>query len=450
MKLTLRLITAIALIAASYYLIVKFRQQVDAHPELSRAGGFSYRVLDGEFILTVELKSRAGSGPHGLQVEGGLLHVKTITDQHGYVVLQGHAGAPLAQVSQADVFQVERRQDTLIFSAAKHGDPLQVIASAPAPAGQNLRVGYYDGGTTVRNLRWTVPKWKGHVQYKDYLGSQLEVLHIETGVREIIYATRSPIGAPNWSADGKSIMFNSVGFIYQFDLARKDVSKIDTGTRQETNLSHIISFDGKWLGITNHTEGTENGTVIYKLPVTGGEPQALTLKYPAYLTGWSPDGKFITYSANRLGKINVYRTTTDGAATETQLTDSAGRNDGGEYAPDGKHIYFHSSRTGVMQIWRMDPDGANPRQLTFGSHHNWYPHVSPDNRQIVFLSYPPELKADDHPYYEQVTLRTMPVGGGAPRVVAYLYGGQGTFNVPSWSPDGKQVAFVSNTYFPAD
>ena len=39
----------------------------------------------------------------------------------------------------------------------------------------------------------------------------------------------------------------------------------------------------------------------------------------------------------------------------------------------------------------------------------------------------------------------MPVKGGQPKVIAYLYGGQGSMNVPSWSPDSKRLAFVSNT-----
>ena len=40
----------------------------------------------------------------------------------------------------------------------------------------------------------------------------------------------------------------------------------------------------------------------------------------------------------------------------------------------------------------------------------------------------------------------MPVDGSAPpKVIAYVYGGQGTINVPSWSPDGTHIAFVSNS-----
>ena len=61
---------------------------------------------------------------------------------------------------------------------------------------------------------------------------------------------------------------------------------------------------------------------------------------------------------------------------------------------------------------------------------------------------PPEVAANDHPFYKHVTLRLIPIGGGPARVIAYLYGGQGTMNVPSWSPDGKRLAFVSNSSMP--
>jgi len=130
---------------------------------------------------------------------------------------------------------------------------------------------------------------------------------------------------------------------------------------------------------------------------------------------------------------------------ETRLTAAEGLDDGPEYTPDGQYLYFNSVRSGTLQLWRMRPDGSGQAQVTDDQYNNWFPHVSSDGRWIVFLSFLPDVDPSDHPWYKHVYIRLMPAGGGAPRVLAYVYGGQGTINVPSWSPDSRRVAFVSNT-----
>jgi Tol biopolymer transport system component len=162
------------------------------------------------------------------------------------------------------------------------------------------------------------------------------------------------------------------------------------------------------------------------------------------LHGWSPDGKYLTYTGQRNDEFDIYKIPS-GGGEEIRLTTTPGLDDGSEFSPDGKYIYFNSVRSGSMQLWRMNSDGTHPAQLTSDEYNNWFPHVSPDGKWIVFLSFMKEVKPDDHPFYKHVYIRMMPVNGGQPKVIAYLYGGQGSINTPSWSPDSKKIAFVSNS-----
>jgi Tol biopolymer transport system component len=170
----------------------------------------------------------------------------------------------------------------------------------------------------------------------------------------------------------------------------------------------------------------------------------VTANGPSYLHGWSPDGRWLVYTGQRSGELDVYKIPATGG-DEIRLTTAPGLDDGPEFTPDGAHIYFNSSRSGRMQIWRMRPDGSGQEQVTKDGFNNWFPHISPDGKWIAYIAFPPDVAPDDHPFYKPVMLRLMPVGGGPARVIAYLYGGQGTINVPSWSPDGTRLAFVSNS-----
>jgi TolB protein len=228
----------------------------------------------------------------------------------------------------------------------------------------------------------------------------------------------------------------------RFDLAMKQTSIINTDFAIRNNNDHVLSFDGTMLGISDQSGGQ---SAVCTVPLAGGTPKRMTPLTPSYLHGWSPDGKFLVYTGGRTNKYDIYKILSDGGGQEIRLTDSEGLNDGPEYTPDGKYIYFNSTRGGKMQLWRMKPDGKDQEQVTNDEYNNWFPHISPDGKWIAFLSFPKDIDPKDHPYYKQVYLRLMPVEGGVPKVIAYIYGGQGTINVPSWSPDSKRLAFVSNT-----
>ena len=190
----------------------------------------------------------------------------------------------------------------------------------------------------------------------------------------------------------------------------------------------------------SHHYGKVGKPLIYVLPVSGGTPVQITADGPSYWHGWSPDGRTLAYCAERNNNFDVYTIPTSGG-TESRLTTAAGLDDGPDYSPDGQYIYFNSERSGRMQIWRMHADGSAQEQVTDDEFNNWFPHPSPDGKWLVFLSYGAEVK--DHPANKDVTLRLRPLAGGETQVLAKLFGGQGTMNVSSWSPDSKQLAFVS-------
>jgi TolB protein len=271
------------------------------------------------------------------------------------------------------------------------------------------------------------------------LESTLEVAEIETGCRRIVHRVMDHFEAPNWSPDGKTLVFNSHGRLYSIPLAGGTPQMIESGLADRCNNDHGFSPDGRWLALSHNT--SDEGSLIYIIPSEGGQPRLVTEQGPSYWHGWSPDGKTLAYCAERNGEYDVYTIGVKGGP-ERRLTTAPGLDDGPEYSPDGEHICFNSVRSGLMKIWRMGPDGERPEQVTFGDEYaDWFAHPSPDGKWLVFLSY--DRSVEGHPANKQVTLRLMPAVGGEPKILAHLFGGQGTINVPSWSPDSKHVAFVS-------
>jgi Tol biopolymer transport system component len=277
-----------------------------------------------------------------------------------------------------------------------------------------------------------------------YIGCRLETMNVFDYTRKVIHESKGRFEAPNWMPDGKKLLFNENGSLYTIPVNGGTPEKLNTGTANRLNNDHVISFDGKWVAISHSPEGS--GSKIFVLPITGGTPKQITDRAPSYLHGWSADNKEVYYVAQRDTPVyNIYKNSVNGGK-EVQLTfNKSGHVDGPEGSPDGKWIYYNGSQTGTMQIWRMKPDGSAREQLTFDEYNDWFPHVSPDGKWIVFVSFSTKVSPADHPSYKRVMLRLMPANGGAPRVIAYLYGGQGTINVPSWSPDSKHIGFVSNS-----
>lgn len=270
--------------------------------------------------------------------------------------------------------------------------------------------------------------------------SFLEIIDIASFERDTVYHTQNHIEAPNWSPDGKTLIYNSEGLLYRMAISGGEPELIPTDFAKKVNNDHGISPDGRNLVISDNTETGKS--MMYSLPIAGGVPKKITPLGPSYWHGWSPDGKTLAYCAERNGNYDIYTIPFEGGE-EKRLTSSEGLDDGPEYSPDGKYIYFNSVRTGTMQIWRMKPDGSGQQQITTDELHDWFAHPSPDGRWLVYVSFGTEVPADKHPANKNVQLRIMNLETREVQTMAKLFGGQGTINVPSWSPDSKKVAFVS-------
>ncbi len=438
---------------------------------------YAYNKVKGDFILTANVKLLGdGKDPHrkiGWMVrateQDDAAHICAVVHGDGLTVLQWRRlrGAYMRDPQDelfsvkknVQVIQLERIGKTFIMRIANAGEPLQEIGRTdmidmPDEALAGLFVCSHNPDTQEEGLAWNVRMEKTVPEtyngYRDgILASRMEIVNIANGYRRIVHQDSGRFEAPNWMPDGKRLLFNQGGSIYIIPAEGGVPEKLNTGITNRNNNDHVISFDGKMLGISHQRDGMAGGgSTVYILPLTGGEPKMITDSTPSYLHGWSPNGKEVVYTAQRISvspAFNIYKKAISGGP-EVQLTfNKAGLSDGPEYSPDGKYIYFNSTQSGTMQVWRMKPDGSGQEQVTFDEYNNWFPHISPDGKWMVIISFPTSVLPNDHPFYKRVMLRLMPAGGGAPKVLAYLFGGQGTINTPSWSPDSKHLAFVSNS-----
>jgi TolB protein len=277
--------------------------------------------------------------------------------------------------------------------------------------------------------------------------SILEIYDLKAGRRTIVHREEGRFEAPNWTLDGKYLLINRQGGLYRVPVVGGRPELIETGEIRQLNNDHGLSPDGRLLAIShnNREYSPRENSMIYLVPLTGGKPRLVTTKAPSYWHGWSPDGRLLAYTAKRDGDYNIFTIPVDAGtgAEERQLTTAPGLDDGPDYSPDGRYIYFNSVRSGRMQIWRMNADGRGQTQLTNDELNNWFPHPSPDGRKIVFLSYLDPIDPSTHPANKNVALRLLDPRNGKVRELTRLFGGQGTINVPSWSPDSRRFAFVS-------
>lgn len=276
--------------------------------------------------------------------------------------------------------------------------------------------------------------------------SYIEIVDITTKQREVFWADNDIIEAPNWHKND-FLLVNSGGLLYKIFFANKRKEQVNTGTAICCNNDHGITFDASEIIISSHDSDNKTPLAwqtskIYMLPIEGGEARLITENNASFWHGISPDNQTLIYTALRNNQWDIYAISRNGGA-EKQLTNSPVQDDGAEYSPCGNYIYYNSYVSGFMEIWRMRPDGSEQTQITHDNcYSNWFPHFSPDGSKMAYICYL-DNQGEAHPFGKRVCLKLMDMKTGKiENLTEEFYGGQGTLNVNSWSPDGTKLAFV--------
>ena len=420
---------------------------------------FVWKRMSGDLTLAAEVRwIGAGGNPHrkacllireglepGSPYADAVIHGDGLTSLQYRETRNGPTREIQSNISAPRGIRIEKEGDSVSMSVAPEGASFRPAGGSfkikfHEPLFVGLAVCAHDNNALEQAVFSHVKLISGRTNPpgKPILESTLETIAISSKDRRVVHHTRDHIEAPNWSRDGKYFLFNRAGRICKLPIGGGDPALIDVGFATRCNNDHGLSPDGTQLAVSDQSQ--ERKSLIYLLPVEGGTPRRITRLGPSYWHGWSPNGGTLAYCGERDGEFDIYTIPIEGG-DEKRLTTAPGLDDGPDYSPDGQFIYFNSERTGTMQIWRMKSDGSEQEQITSDEYNNWFPHPSPDGKWIVFLSYDKEVKG--HPENQDVMLRLLPVGGGETQVLAKLFGGQGTINVPSWSPDSRKLAFVS-------
>ncbi len=433
---------------------------------------FLWKKVSGDLSLTADIDYPEKTGSHNEHRKAVLIFRQTLDADGAYVDAAQH-GSGLTALQFRDAkgattqsielnidppqrVRLEKHGDEFTMFVSLRGEPLHQVGAATR---MHLDEPFYAGiGLSAHDPNAVETATFAHVELKPLVApatappmalySSLKAIEIDPGARRAIvaYTTKARAMAPNWSRDGKELIFVQDGKMFRVAAdGRATPDQITTGDATGCNGSHGLSPDGKWLAITC-TMASNPGNRVYIIPATGGTPRMVTANPDSYFHTWSPDGKTIVFTRPSHGAGNIYAISVDGGV-ETALTTGTGISDDPDYSPDGQYIYFNTDRWGGMQIARMHADGSGVEQVTHDNFHNWSPHPSPDGKSIVFISYPPDVTT--HAANKDVALHILSTSDGSIRVLTNLVGGDGSMNVPNWSPDSKSLAFVSYEFLPA-
>jgi TolB protein len=267
-----------------------------------------------------------------------------------------------------------------------------------------------------------------------------------TGESELVFTSDELLlEAPNWTLDGSALILNGDGKLWNFDVAGRTLSQVPLADIPGLNNDHVLAPDGKQIFLS------ANDGHIYRAPLGGGAAERVTADDGSFhfLHGVSPDGGELAYvgiDAGDFSQPGRLLTIPAGGGHPTLVDVGAGHCDGPEYSPDGKWLYLNTesftSLPGHAQLARLRVDGTGFERLLDSETVDWFPHLSPDGELASYISFP--HGTEGHPADLLVDVVLVSTGDwAAPLHTWPLFGGQGTLNVNSWSPDSARFAFVA-------
>uniref|UniRef100_Q01PG9 Periplasmic component of the Tol biopolymer transport system-like protein n=1 Tax=Solibacter usitatus (strain Ellin6076) TaxID=234267 RepID=Q01PG9_SOLUE len=432
---------------------------------------FVWKRLSGDVTLTADVHFvGTGTNPHR---KGVLMLRQDLTPGSAYadVALHGDgltslqfrpaAGAATQETRGTMTMplrlRIERRGSRITAFAGKAGEELAAIGTQTLaltdPVYAGLGVSSHDVNVLETAVFSNVTlEQRGPAAPQQRYRSKVTIYDMATKATRVVYQADQVVEAPNWTRDGKFLMINTGGSLYRIPVnpaGETKAEKIELGDGgYRCNNDHDFSRDGKLLAFSASTPASRQSQV-WLANSDGSGARLMTPPAPSYFHGWSPDGKWLAFVGQRDGKFTLFRVPVTGGA-EQRLT-SHGYDDGPEYSPDGKWIYFNSDRSGGWDIWRMPVDGAGTddakaQRVTSDELEDWFPHFSPNGKWMLVFSFPKGTKTHNDKM-EGVKLRLFKAPGkdlkaSTPEVLQTFFGGQGTINVNSWSPDSGKFAYV--------
>ncbi len=435
------------------------------------AGYFAWKRISGDVTITADVRFEgAGANAHRKAV---LMIRQELTPESVYadVALHGDGLTALqfrprafgetqeirSTVNAPTRIRIERRGNQFTIYAGKPGaeltstGPQTVQLNDPVYAG--IGVCSHDANVletaVFSNVQIEQPAQRTQQRFR----SKITVYDLAARSTSTVYQADEVIEAPNWSRDGSFLLVNTGGNLYRLPVnapGERRLEKVDLGDAgYRCNNDHDFSWDGKLLAFSASSPSSRQSQV-YMARADGAGAKLMTPAAPSYFHGWSPDGKWLAFVGQREGKFAIFRVAATGGP-EQRLTWKGAYDDGPEYSRDGKWIYFNSNRSGGWDIWRMPADGAGPNdekaeRVTNDELEDWFPHFSPDGKWMLILSFPKGTPGHND-RMEGMTLRIMPAPGDTLQparieTLTKFFGGQGTINVNSWSPDSKKFAYV--------